>query len=78
VVTKVERAVAVAATTEHAERGGRGSGIRIADQLSLAQRATVEDLEARHGSPHGIIMLGGRHVSLEDALEDPHAEESQA
>ena len=31
-----ERAVAVAAIAERAERGGRGSGIRIGDQLSPA------------------------------------------
>ena len=31
-----ERAAAVAATTERAERGGSRGGIQIADQLSLA------------------------------------------
>jgi hypothetical protein len=58
----------VAAAAKHVERGDRGSGIRIADQLSPAQRAAVEELRARHGSPHGTIMLGGWHVSLGDAL----------
>ena len=57
--TEAERAAAVAAVTERAKRGGRGSGVRIGDQLSSAQRATVEEFEARHGSPCGIIMLGG-------------------
>ena len=31
---EIERAAAVAATIEHAERGGAGSGVRIGDQLS--------------------------------------------
>ena len=31
---EVERAVAVVATVEHAKTGGRGSGVRIGDQLS--------------------------------------------
>ena len=49
---EVERATIVAAATaECAERGGRGSGIRIGDQLSLAQRTAVEQLEASLGSP---------------------------
>jgi hypothetical protein len=75
---EAERVAAVAATAERAERGGRGTGVRIGNQLSQAQRATVEELEAWHGSPHGTIMLGGRCVSLEDAPKGPHAEESQA
>ena len=71
----IERAAAVLATIEHAKRGGRGNGVRIGDQLSLAQRAAVEELEARHGSPCGTIMLRGQHVSLEDAPEGTHVEE---
>ena len=39
---EAERAAAVATAAEHAERGGRGSGIRIGDQLSPAQRTAVE------------------------------------
>jgi len=39
---EAERAAVVAATTEHAERGGRGSGICIGNQLSPAQRTVVE------------------------------------
>ena len=49
----------MAAATEHAERGGRGSGIRIGDRLSPAQRTAVEQLEASLGSPPGTILLGG-------------------
>ena len=37
--------------------------------MSPAQRAAVEELEARHGSPCGTIMLGGQCVPLEDAPE---------
>ena len=73
--TEAERATTVVATAEHAKRGGRGSGIHIGDQLSPAQRTTVEQLEASLGSPCGTIMLGGRCVSLEDALEDAWVEE---
>ena len=65
----------MATAVELAERGGRGSGIRIGNQLSPAQRAVVEELEARHGSPHGTIMLGGQCVSLEDALEGTRVEQ---
>ena len=57
----------MAAAAERAERGGSGSGIRIGDQLSLAQRAAVERIEASLGSPPGTIMLGGRRVSLEES-----------
>ena len=65
----------MATAVEHAERGGRGSGICIGDQLSPAQRAVVEEVEARHGSPCGTIMLGGQRVPLEDAPEGTHVEE---
>ena len=66
---EAERAVVVAATIGRAERGGRGSGVRIGDQLSPAQRATVEELKARHGCPCGTIMLGSQRIPLEDAPE---------
>ena len=62
---KTERAIAVASAVERAERGGSRGGVRIADQLSPAQRATVERTETLHGSPLGTVMLGGRRVSLE-------------
>jgi hypothetical protein len=75
---EAERAAVVVAAAEHAERGGRGSGIRIVDHFSPAQRAVVEELDSQHGSPCGTIMLGGWHVSLEDAPEGPRAEERQA
>ena len=64
---EVERAAVVVATAERAEIGGFGSGIRIGDQLSPAQRTTVERIEASLGSPPRTIMLGGRCVSLEES-----------
>ena len=73
--TKAERAAAVAAAAEHAERGGRDSGVCIGDQLSPAQRTAMEEFEASQGSPRGTIMLGGQRVSLEDAPEGTHVEE---
>ena len=63
----IERAAAVVATVERAERGGAGSGIRIGNQLSPAQRVTVERIESSLGSPPGTVMLGGRRVSLEES-----------
>ena len=71
----IETTTIVVAAVEHAERGGRGSGVSIGNQLSLAQRAIVEELEARHGSPCGTIMLGGQRVPLEDAPEGTRVEE---
>ena len=65
----------MAAAVERAKRGGRGSCVRIGDQLSPAQRAVVEEFEASHGSPHGTIMLGGQRVSLEDAPEGTRVKE---
>ena len=66
---EAERAAAVAAAIERAKIGGSSSGTRIGDQLSLAQRATVERIEASLGSPPGTIMLGGWRISLEDATK---------
>ena len=62
---EAERAVAVVAATERAERGGAKSGVYIVDQLSPAQRATVERVESLHGSLARTIMLRGWHVALE-------------
>jgi len=61
-----ERAAVVAAATERAERGGARSGVQIADQLSPAQRAAIEQVERRHGSPAGTVMLKGCRVALEE------------
>jgi len=62
---EAERAAAVVAAIERAEIGGSSSGIRIGDQLSPAQRAAFERIEASLGSPPRTIMLRGRCVSLE-------------
>ena len=64
---ETERAAAVAAATERVERGGARSGVRIADQLSPAQRTAVERVESHHGSPAGIAMIGGWCVALEES-----------
>ena len=64
---EAKRVAAVVATAERAERGGARSGVHIADQLSPAQRATVERVESLHGSPARTVMLGGRRVSLEES-----------
>ena len=60
------RAAVVAAAIERAERGGARSGVVIADQLSPAKRADVEQVEHRHGSPARTVMLEGRRVVLEE------------
>ena len=59
---EAERAAAVAATIERAERGGSRSGVRIGDQLSPAQRVAIERIETSLGSPPRTIMLGGRRL----------------
>ena len=51
------RAAAVAAAAERAEIRGAQSCVVIADQLSRAQRATVEAVERRHGSLARTVML---------------------
>ena len=61
-----ERAAAVVAATDHAERGGARSEVQIVDQLSLAQRAAIEQVERCHCSPAGTVMLEGRRITLEE------------
>ena len=56
----------MAATAERTERGGARSGVRIVDQLSPTQRATIERVESLHGSPAGTIMLRGWRVAIEE------------
>ena len=72
---EAERAAAVAAVAEHAERGGARSGVGIADQLSPAHRATVERVESLHGSLARTVMLGGWRVTLEES--QPQGEPQQ-
>ena len=56
-----------AATADLAERGGSRSGVVIADQLSPAQRATVQEVERRHGGLAGIAMVGGWCVAIDES-----------
>ena len=66
---------AVVAAVGRAERGGAQSGVVIADLLSPAQRAAVEQVERRHGSPARTVMLEGCHVALEES--QPQGEPQQ-
>ena len=61
------RAAAVAVAAAREERGGARSGVRIANQLSPAQRAAIEQVERRHGNPAGTVMLEGWRVTLEES-----------
>ena len=52
------RAAAVIEAADHAKRGGARSGLIIAyQQLSPATRATLEQVERRHGGLAGTVML---------------------
>ena len=61
------RAAAVAEARERVERGGARSGVVIADQLSPSTRAALEQVERRHGGLAGTIMVGGRHVAIDES-----------
>ena len=61
-----ERAAAVVAAIDRAERGGARSGVQIVDQLSPAQRAAIEQVEHRHGSPARTVMIEGCRIALEE------------
>ena len=61
------RAAIVAEAVERTERGGARSGVVIADQLSPAQRAAVQEVEHHHGGPARIAMVGGRHVAIDES-----------
>ena len=61
------RAAAVVEATERAERGGARSGVVIVDQpVSPALRATLEEVEHRHGSPARTATFVGRRVAIEE------------
>ena len=60
------RATAVAEAAERAERGGARSGVRIVDQLSPEARASLERVERLHGGPARTLMIGGRHVAIDE------------
>ena len=59
---EVEVAEAVVVAAEAAERGGRSGALRIGSDLTIAQRRAVLEVEQRHGTPRGTIMLGGQIV----------------
>jgi len=75
---EAERATAVAAAAECAERGRAQSGVHIVDQLSPAQRATVERVESLHGSPARTVMLGGWRVAIDESQPQGETIEQQA
>ena len=62
-----ERVAVVVAAAELAERGGAWSGVVIANQLSPAQRAAVQEVERRHGGPARTAMVGGWHVAIDES-----------
>ena len=59
------RAATVAEAVEHVERGDARSGVVIADQLSPTTRATLEQVERRHGGPARTLMVGGWRVAID-------------
>ena len=61
------RAATVAEAAERAERGGARSGVVITDQLSPSTRATLEQVEHRHGGLAGTLMVGGRRVAIDES-----------
>ena len=69
------RAATVAEATERIERGGARSGVVIVDQLSLSTRAALEQVERHHGGLAGTIMVGGRHVAIDES--QPQGESQQ-
>ena len=62
-----ERAAAVVAATDRAERGGARSCAVIADQLSPAQRAAIQEVERHHGGPARTVMVGGWRVAIDES-----------
>ena len=61
------RAATVAEAAERAERGGARSGVVIADQLSPATRAALEQVERHHGGPARTIMVGAWCVAIDES-----------
>ena len=61
------RAAVVAEAAECAERGGAWSVVVIADQLSPSTRAALEQVEHHHGGPARTLMVGGRHVTIDES-----------
>ena len=55
----IARAAVVVEAADRVDRGGARSGVVIGDPLSPAQRAAVQKVEHRHGTPAGTVMVGG-------------------
>jgi len=68
-----EIAEAVATAAEAADRGGLSGALRIRSDLTIAQRRALLEVEQRHGSPPGTIMLGGQRVRIN--VTEPGQEE---
>ena len=71
----IARAAIVAAAAEHAEAGGARSGVQIADQLSPSTRATLEQVERRHGGSARTVMVARQRVVLDES--QPQGESQQ-
>ena len=61
---EAEIAEVVAAAADAAERGGHSGALRIRSVLMIAQRRAVLEVEQRHRTPPGTIMLGDQHVRI--------------
>ena len=72
---EVEIVEAVAAAAKAAERGGRSGALRIGSDLTPAQRLAVLEIEQRHGTPPGTIMLGGCRVKID--VREPGQKETE-
>jgi len=74
---EVAEAVAAAAAAKVVEKGGRSGALRTRADLMSQQRRAVLQVEARHGTPPGSVMLGGRRVCIDvtdAAQEEPELE----
>ena len=61
---EAEVAEVVVAAAEAAERGGRSGALRIGSDPTPSQRRAMLEVEQRHGTPPGTIMLGGQRVRI--------------
>ena len=69
------RAAIVVEAADRAERGGACSGVVLADQLSPSIRAALEQVECHHDGPAGTVMVGGRHMAIDES--QPQGESQQ-
>ena len=71
------RAATVAEAAERTERGGTQIGVVIADQLSPSMRATLEQVEHRHGGLAGTIMVGGWPMVIDESQPQGESQQQQ-